>query len=308
MTSSIVASETDASTIKCRACTWLSGKGGTAKSFMCFHIAGEASAQGIKTLLADVDPERNLTSKFHIDHPGLQDAPGLADVLIEAGILDGDSDFNIEAGARKLKEVIVKDVWPHVDYLPAGKKLQAISQQSLSGNEWFWLLREIFEEAGLYDYYQLMLLDSAGRRGSLVTMLMYACDVAGSPITDMEDAIDKAADAKARVLKIQKAHDIKWMGVVITGIDTRTVYNQVMRTGAYEEFGGKLDDSGNLVESGEVIAEIPYRKGSAHEAYHMGKRLADRQGAHIKELRALFAGILFNHILEVPRHQGVEAS
>jgi cellulose biosynthesis protein BcsQ len=287
-------------------CTFLSGKGGAGKSFMCFHCAGEASAQKIPTLLADADPERNLTSKFVGDHPDLQDARGLADVLIAAGVLDGDDDFDVAAGAALLKEVIVRDVWPNVDYLPAGKKLNAVSQQTLSGENWQWLVREIFEEAELYDRYKLLLLDSAGRRGSLVTMLMYACDVAISPITDMDDSIAKAEQAKARVEAIQSSHPLKWGGVVITGLDLRAAINQVIRADAAATFGAELDKEGQFVTWGEVIAEIPYRSGSIHEAYHMGQRLVDRPATAVRELRTIFSGLLHDHVLNAHEHAGAE--
>ncbi|EFL12427.1 MULTISPECIES: ParA family protein [Actinomycetes] len=277
------------------ATTALSGKGGPGKSFLTHHLASEASSQGKSVLMMDADPEANLTARFVENNPGLKDAPGLADVLIAAGILNGDDQFDYEAGAEKLREVIQSIDWPGVKFIPAGKQLLAISQVTLNGQNWQWLIREIFEEAGLYDEFDLLALDTAGRRAALVTMVMYACDVAFSPIGNTADSVLKAKQAKDRVLAIQGVHPLKWVGVVVTGLDMRAAANVDIRAQAFEEFG-LLDNEGNIVGQGEVVLEIPYRPATVHEAYNNGKRLEEYKGQGAQDMSKLFRDFLKEHI------------
>lgn len=283
-----------------RAATALSGKGGTAKSFMQFHLAGQASTEGISTILMDADPEQNLTNKFIENNPHLKDAAGLGDVLIAAGVLNGDDDFDIEAGAAKLIEVIQATSWDNVFFLTAGKPLQTLSQVSLTGDNWMWALRDIFEEAGLYHRFRLLLPDTAGRRGSLVTMIMYACDIAYSPIYMMEDAVKKAIQARDRVKAIQGAHPLHWAGVVLTGLDLRAAINEVIRSDAAEAFHAVIGKDGKFETWGEVIVEIPYRPATVHQAYQLGERLIDLGAEKVRPLMTLFHAILHDHILTAP--------
>lgn len=274
--------------------TALSGKGGSGKSAAQYHVAGEASSVGISSLLMDCDPEMNLTQRFNENQPGLTSAPGLGDVLLAAGIMNGDDDFDIAAGAAKLLECIQPLYWEGVDILPAGKSLQKISQLTLAGTEWMWLLRNIFEAAGLFEKYGLLLPDTAGRRGSLVTMVMYASDVAYSPIHANGDAVLKAQQARARVFAIQQAHPLVWGGVVLSGFDSKPSVNGVIRDDIAALFGAEFDKNGRITTPGEIIADIPYRPASIHQTYTLGDRLADlkKQQPQVIEVRNLVRQII----------------
>ncbi|GGM84341.1 hypothetical protein GCM10012275_63760 [Longimycelium tulufanense] len=280
--------------------TALSGKGGTGKSFLQYHLAGQASAEGIDTLVMDADPEQNLTNIYAKQDPEIANAPGLADVLIAAGVLNGSDNYDIEAGAAKLLEVIrpLGPDWPHVWFVPAGRGLQGLSQMPFSGDAWAWLLRDIMEAAGIYHRFRLILGDTAGRRGALVTMVMYASDVAYAPIASTEAAVTKAQEARGRVQAIQEAHPLKWAGVIVTGLDLRAAINQVLKADAAEAFGAKLDDKGiNFVEWGQIIADIPYRPATVHQSYQLGERLITYAGPQARDLAGMFSNILHNHIL-----------
>src|SRR4051794_39225338 len=124
----------------------LSGKGGTAKTLWQMMLAGEASRAGIRTLLVDFDPERNLSNRFGI----AQHSTGLGNVLRAAGA--GGEATDPVPGAKQINEEVrpaqasVEPPWPHVDLLPAGAELSALSQVTIDDG---WLLRDIFEQGGI---------------------------------------------------------------------------------------------------------------------------------------------------------------
>ena len=197
----------------------LSGKGGTAKTLWQMMLAGEASRLGISTLLVDADPERNLSNHFGVS----QHSTGLGSVLEDAGIsLWG----NPDKGPKRLNEEIIETRWPDVALLPAGASLTRVGHVAVADN---WLLRDIFTAAGVFDRYELVLIDTGGRTGSLVALAMYMADVAYTPIAPTIDAVRKAVEARIRVERIQRAHPLKWCGVVLSGFDTRNSIEQAIR-------------------------------------------------------------------------------
>ncbi|WP_280454052.1 ParA family protein [Nocardia brasiliensis] len=287
---------------ECTICTGLSGKGGASKSFMKWLLASTASTEEIPTLLIDLDPEANMTQGLGQSMPHLMNAPGVGDALLEAGALwaqDGD-DYDIDKGAAKLLEVITPSTLPGVDFIPAGKQLQAVGAGQLRGNDWGRLLSNVIDAAGFRERYRLILLDTAGRRGHLVTLAMYASDVAFSPINGLSQAVKKAVEARTRVEAIQKAHPLRWAGVVLTGIDiTRnTAVNHLIRQDAAEAFGAELDPKdGTFVKWGEVIEEIPYRPALLHQVFELKERLSDQPSAQARDLSKMMSNILHRHIL-----------
>jgi len=248
----------------------LSGKGGTAKTLWQHTLAGEASRAGISTLLLDVDPERNLSNRFHVP----AHSSGLGTVLEAAGVTANEGDA--EAGAKAVADEIRSTPWAHVDLLPAGASLNGVSQVAVPDT---WLLRDILTIAGIYSRYDLVLLDTGGRTGSLATLTMYAADVAYAPITPTTDAVLKAREARSRVERIQRAHPLRWAGVVLTGFDLRTSVDTVIRDAAFEEFGD------------EIRAEVP-RRVTVHEAFQLTERLGDRTDVISTGLAEIFREFL----------------
>lgn len=263
-----------------RVATVLSGKGGTGKTLFQVTMAGEASRAGIRTLLADVDPERNLSNRFGVP----QHSTGLGSVFEDAGVTSGDGDA--EKGAKRVAGEILSTRWENVELLPAGASLTGISQVAIPDT---WLLRDIFDAAGIYERYDLILLDTGGRTGSLVTLAMYAADVAYAPIAPTTDAVRKAVEARTRVERIQRAHPLRWAGVVLTGFDVRTSIEDAIRAAAYEEFGD------------QVRAEVP-RRAAVNEAFQLGDRLGDRRDVSSAGLADIFRRFLERDLMERPGH------
>lgn len=254
----------------------LSGKGGTAKTLWQMTMAGEASRAGLSTLLIDVDPERNLSNRFGVP----QHSTGLGSVFEQAGVTTGESDA--ERGAKRVVDEIVSTPWERVDLLPAGASLTGVSQVNIPDT---WLLRDILTAAELTDRYDLILLDTGGRTGSLVTLAMYAADVAYAPVAPTTDAVRKATEACNRVDRIQRAHPLRWAGVVLSGFDSRVGIEEAIRAAAYEEFGD------------QVRADVP-RRAAINEAFQLGDRLGDRPDVATAALAQIFLGFLLRDLLQ----------
>jgi chromosome partitioning protein len=254
----------------------LSGKGGTAKTLWQMTMAGEASRAGLATLLIDIDPERNLSNRFNVP----QHSTGLGSVFEQAGVTAGEG--NADQGAKRIVDEIVATPWAGVELLPAGASLTGVSQVAIADT---WLLRDIITAAELPDRYDLILFDTGGRTGSLVTLAMYAADVAYAPIAPTTDAVRKATEAKARIERIQRAHPLRWAGVVLSGFDSRVGIEEAIREKVYEEFGA------------EVRAEVP-RRASVNEAFQLGDRLGDRTDVAASALARIFLGFLRRDLMQ----------
>jgi chromosome partitioning protein len=261
----------------------MSGKGGSAKSLWIALMAGEASRAGIRTLLIDVDPERNLSNRNGIS----QHATGLGNVLEDAGVMT--TSPAADKGAKRLTAEVAPSLWEHVDLVPAGATLAGVAQVSIDDT---WLLRDILDHAGVDDRYELVLLDTGGRTGALATLTMYAADVAFAPVTPTTDAVRKALEARTRVEKIQRAHQLRWAGVVLSGFDLRTGIDYAIREETLAAFGD------------QVRAEVP-RRATVHEAYQVGERLGDRRDVVSSELAGVFRGFLTRDLMGRPGPAGV---
>ena len=248
----------------------LSGKGGTAKTLWQLTMAGEASRLGLSTLLVDVDPERNLSNRFGVP----QHSTGLGNAFEDAGVTAGEG--SAESGAKRFSSEILATPWDGVELVPAGASLTGISQVNIPDT---WLLRDMLTTGGIYDRYNLVLFDTGGRTGSLVTLAMYAADVAYAPIAPTTDAVRKAGEAKVRVERIQRAHPLRWAGVVLSGFDIRIGIEEAIRAKVYEEFGD------------EVRAEVP-RRAVINETFQLCERLGDRSDVASTGLAKVFRGFL----------------
>lgn len=255
----------------------LSGKGGSAKTTWQLTMAGEASRAGLRTLLVDIDPERNLSNRFNIP----QHATGLGNAFDDAGVLSGGEPGRGAGGARITAE-IVETPWPRVHLLPAGSRLGAIGQVAIEDT---WLLRDMLDLAGLQGLYDVTFIDTAGRTGSLVTQAMYAADVAYAPVVPTLDAVRKAMEAKGRVERIQRAHRLRWAGVVLSAFDRRVGIDEAIRMEVVKQFGDGLR------------AEVP-RRAAVHEAFQLCERLGDRPDVASAGLAAEFRGFLFRDLLQ----------
>lgn len=255
----------------------LSGKGGTAKTLWQMMLAGEASRAGISTLLVDADPERNLSNHFGVS----QHSTGLGSVLEEAGISFWGKP---EQGAKRIDEEIIDTKWPNVELLPAGASLGRVANIGVSDTG---LLRAIFTVGGIYDRYELVLIDTGGRTGSLEALAMHLGDVAYAPITPTRDAVRKAIEARNRVERIQQTHPLKWCGVVLSAFDSRIGIEQSIREQVYREFGD------------EVRAEVP-RRAVINEAFQLGNRLGDCHDAVARSLARVFREFLERDLMGKP--------
>ncbi|GAA4788298.1 ParA family protein [Actinomycetospora chlora] len=268
------------------AVTVLSGKGGVAKTLWQVLMAGEASRLGIPTLIVDADPERNASTKFGVP----AQSTGLGDVFEAAGAVDGSAELDIDVGAQRLGEEVLDTQWEDVDLVPAGSSLGAVAQANLFDT---WLLRDLLEKAGLSSAYGLVMIDTGGRTGSLVAQAMYAADVAYAPIAPTRDAIRKALEARVRVERIQRAHPLKWAGVVLSGFDMRVGMDEAIYQEVRQQFGD------------EVRAVVP-RRATVHEAFQLGERLGDRRDVASSNLAAIFRDFVLE--LRAAGQQDAEAS
>jgi cellulose biosynthesis protein BcsQ len=106
-----------------------------------------------------------------------------------------------------------------------------------------------------------------------------------APIASTTDAVSKAIEARARVERIQRAHPLRWAGVVLSGFDSRVSIAEAIRSEVYEQFGD------------QVWAEVP-RRAAVNEAFRLCERIGDRKDVASTNLAKVFRGFLERDLLQ----------
>jgi chromosome partitioning protein len=266
---------------RARAVLVLSGKGGIGKTMWQYLLACVASRAGLRVLVIDADPVANMARRLGVG----RHVAGLDAVLQAAGVRAGSHDP--AAGAAAFKEHVIDlatimPVWTGVHFLPAGPELQSVAQINLPE---LWVLRDVLEDAGVFDDYDLVLLDSGGRTGQLVQATMYAADVAYTPISDTDDAIALAREARDRVTRLQRVHPLQWKGAVLTNFSAQVGIDGGLRIKAVDELGEA------------IRAELP-RRSVLKEIYMYGERLGDRGDVKTRRLAWVVGAFLQRDLLD----------
>ncbi|WP_156934932.1 ParA family protein [Pseudonocardia spinosispora] len=83
----------------------------------------------------------------------------------------------------------------------------------------------------------------------------------------------------------QRVHPLVWLGVVLSGFDSRVSMDIAIREEVYSRFPG------------EVRAEVP-RRASVHEAFQLGERLGDRSDVASRGPAGIFETFLHERVLK----------
>jgi chromosome partitioning protein len=199
--------------------TVLSQKGGTGKTTMVRTLADAFRRVDLDVLVADLDPQGNLSDYFDIPADA---SPTMADVL---------------AGQAKAADAL------HDGVLPANLGL-AEAELVLSGKMGRELtLKRAMRE--LRDDYDLLLVDCPPSLGLLTVNALVAADHAVIS-SEAEYFSLQGVEQALEVVELAKESlhpDLDWLGVVLNIADMRLVHAREAQAQLRERFGEKLFDT-----------------------------------------------------------------
>jgi chromosome partitioning protein len=156
-------------------------KGGVGKTTSVSNLAAAWGAMGHRVLAIDFDPQFALSRRFGI-------APSAVPTL-----------YDVLAGPRELPDVVLEEVAPGVDLVPAERRLAGVELSLVTElkREQF-LARAIADHTGSYDF---LLIDCPPNLGLLTVNALCAAREALVPI-DMED-VDALQGAEELVATVR---------------------------------------------------------------------------------------------------------
>jgi chromosome partitioning protein len=199
--------------------TVLSQKGGTGKTTMVRTLADVFRRIGLDVLVADLDPQGNLSDYFDVPPDA---SPTVAEVL---------------AGQARASEAI------HDGVLPANLGL-AEAELVLSGK----MGRELTLKRALREVrkdYGLVLVDCPPALGLLTVNALVAADHALIS-SEAEYFSLQGVEQALEVVELAKESlhpDLDWLGIVLNIADMRLVHSREAQTQLRERFGEKLFDT-----------------------------------------------------------------
>lgn len=192
-------------------------KGGVGKTSVTFHLCGESSARGLRTLVCDVDPQGSLSSTLLSNVDSLPYT--VRDLLLNPDL--------------KACQVIQKTRFANIDILPCNYGLGLDEMVFLSDPTSQYLLTNRLEE--IKQQYDLVLIDTPPDLRAFTQMALVAADFVLMPMECSGYGVKSTLHLIELVIKIKKNvnPDLRLLGFVINKISlTRTVeqsYLEMMR-------------------------------------------------------------------------------
>ena len=155
-------------------------KGGSSKTTTAINLAYEFAKSGYRTLLIDLDPQGNASSKFVEDYETVN---GIAEVLAKQ-ISINDAVYHSSAS-------------DNLDVIPSKIELDDVAEY-MQGNSQIALLSKVLKE--LNDGYQIIILDTNPGIPILLKNCVYAADLIIMPVNVDRNSI-KGVDLTLKKIK-----------------------------------------------------------------------------------------------------------
>lgn len=197
-------------------------KGGVGKTVLSTHLAASLADMGVQTLFLDLDPQGHASLLLGLDaEPG---APCIGDVLLPKA-------------DRRLADVIVKDVRPHLDVAPAILQM-ALQERQLYA--WALRLRAVPKALEhLDDKPEAVIIDTPPHIGAYTETALHAADLTIAPIPALAGALQGFGDLRSAWEEMQDGRNGK-IASVINMWDGRTKATNAAVIDAIEELGASV--------------------------------------------------------------------
>lgn len=242
----------------CKVIALANQKGGTAKSTTVINLGYALAENGKRVLLADFDPQANLSMSCGIERP---DDIKLSMHELLTAVLDGEAIDRYDYICKGEK----------VDIIPSNTNLSAseINLRDEMGGEQ--TLRELLEP--LKQNYDYILIDTNPYLGLLTINALAACDEVIIPVSPQLWAATGLTDLLQTIAKVKRKINpkITVRGILLTICDERTRLFKDVKSLLDETYGGALRIFDTYIPNTVRVGEANYMSRSVIEYDPMGK-------------------------------------
>ncbi len=177
-------------------------KGGVGKTTTSVNLAAGLAVRGYKTLLIDLDQQRNATHSFEL--PPIEMT--LADVLV-----------GTKKDLKDIREAVYETHIVGLDLVPANIRLALVEKQSSVGEQF--RLKDALHKLNEYDF---ILIDCPPSLGATLTQALLASHFVLVPIAAEYYPLEGVEDLNETIEETKRANsDLQILGYLMTRYDKR---------------------------------------------------------------------------------------
>jgi chromosome partitioning protein len=219
-------------------------KGGVGKTTTACNLAAGLAAKGFRTLLVDLDQQRNATHSFELPH--LETT--LSEVLVGS-----------KQELKDIREAIYETHIVNLDLIPASIRLALVEKQLSVGEQY--RLKDSLSKLTEYDF---ILIDCPPSLGATLTQALLACHFVLVPIAAEYYPLEGVMDLDETIEETKRANDaLQILGYLMTRYDKRNGICKEALDHVKTKYGNLVFES--IINTNVSLQTAPAYKKSIYE-------------------------------------------